>query len=111
MKLRFRNWNIILHLRLVLESGLIPLLHTCFVQTLFKTFQTENTCYLIISVTEGLLYAYLLNVWKMKLTETQKETVLTNRKKYKSGQQGIILRVFQQFFTGGPVIKQSIAQN
>jgi hypothetical protein len=52
MKLRYRNCNIILQLRLVLQSGLIPLLHTCwFVQTLFKTFQTENTRRLILVVT------------------------------------------------------------
>lgn len=37
---------------LVLQSGLIPLLHTWFLQTLCKIFQTENTCYLILIATE-----------------------------------------------------------
>jgi len=110
MKLRFRNWNIILHLRLVLESGLIPLLHILFVQTLFKTFRTENMCYLIIAVTEGGAIRIPSECLESEINRNTKRKGF-DKSEYKSGQLGIILRFFQQFFIGGPVIKQSIAQN
>lgn len=106
MKLRCRNWNIILHLRLVLQNGLIPLLHTWFLHTLFKTFRTEHTCYLILIATEDFAIRIYSKCRESEIKENTHTTVLENRKKYKSEHLGILLRVFQQFFTGGPVIKQ-----
>lgn len=52
MKQRCCNCSIILHLRQVLQSGLIPFLHTWLLQVLYKTLQTENTRYLILIVTK-----------------------------------------------------------